>query len=168
VVRVSVAFGGRLGLEPCLEFGGGRGIRHARLGLAPAPHPLRVAHDAGVVEGDAQLLAELLRLPPVELFAWLYENWSALERFQRTRGVLRIMAAVVHALWARGDQATLILPASVPLDDASVLVELTRHLEDNWKPVVDADVDGDGSLPATLVHPVLVWPEQWSACGGED
>ncbi len=34
-----------------------------------------------------------------ELFARLYEDWSTLERFQRTRGVLRLMAGVVHALW---------------------------------------------------------------------
>jgi len=85
-----------------------------------------------------------------ELFARLYEDWSALERFQRTRGVLRLMAAVIHTLWHRGDRSALILPASLPLDDSVVLTELTRHLEDNWKPIVDADIDGDASLPAQL------------------
>ncbi|MBJ7608107.1 MAG: DUF499 domain-containing protein [Candidatus Dormibacteraeota bacterium] len=85
-----------------------------------------------------------------ELFARLYEDWSALERFQRTRGVLRLMAAVIHSLWHRGDRSALILPGSVPLDDSTVLAELTHYLEDNWKPIVDADIDGDGSLPAEL------------------
>jgi predicted AAA+ superfamily ATPase len=85
-----------------------------------------------------------------ELFARLYEDWSTLERFQRTRGVLRLMAAVVHALWAGGDQSPLILPASVPLDDAAVASELTRNLEDSWKPIIDADIDGRGSLPAEV------------------
>jgi predicted AAA+ superfamily ATPase len=85
-----------------------------------------------------------------ELFARLYEDWSTLERFQRTRGVLRLMAAVVHALWAGGDQSPLILPASVPIDDAAVAAELTRNLEDRWKPIIDADIDGPGSLPAEL------------------
>jgi predicted AAA+ superfamily ATPase len=33
-----------------------------------------------------------------ELFARLYEDWSTLEGFQRTRGVLRLMAAVISAL----------------------------------------------------------------------
>jgi predicted AAA+ superfamily ATPase len=70
-----------------------------------------------------------------ELFARLYGDWSTLDRFQRTRGVLRLMAAVVHALWQRNDQAPLILPASLPLDDTAVLAEVTRHLEDNWKPI---------------------------------
>lgn len=39
-----------------------------------------------------------------EVFDRLYQNWSTLERFQRTRGVLRLMATAVHALWTRNDQ----------------------------------------------------------------
>jgi predicted AAA+ superfamily ATPase len=85
-----------------------------------------------------------------ELFDRLYEDWSTLERFQRTRGVLRLMAAVIHSLWQRNDRSPLILPASLPLDDDTVVIELTKNLEDSWKPIVDADVDGDGSLPAEL------------------
>ena len=85
-----------------------------------------------------------------ELFARLYEDWSTLERFQRTRGVLRLMATVVHALWSGQDQSPVILPASVPLSDVEVVQELTRNLEDNWKPIIDADVDGPASLPMAL------------------
>ncbi|HUJ67742.1 MAG TPA: Swt1 family HEPN domain-containing protein, partial [Acidimicrobiales bacterium] len=85
-----------------------------------------------------------------ELFDRLYEDWSTLERFQRTRGVLRLMAQVVGALWRGGDQSPLVLPGGVPLDDAPVAAELARNLEDSWKPVMDADVDGSGSLPAQL------------------
>jgi predicted AAA+ superfamily ATPase len=85
-----------------------------------------------------------------ELFERLYKDWSTLERFQRTRGVLRLMAAVVHALWSRNDQAPLILPAAVTLDDPAVVAELTRNLEDNWKPVIDSDIDGPGSRPSEV------------------
>jgi predicted AAA+ superfamily ATPase len=85
-----------------------------------------------------------------ELFARLYEDWSTLDRFQRTRGVLRLMAGVIHALWAANDSSPLIMPGSLPLDDAAVGSEVTHHLEDNWKPVIDTDVDGPGSLPVTL------------------
>ncbi len=85
-----------------------------------------------------------------ELFDRLYEDWSTLERFQRTRGVLRLMAQVVGALWRGGDQSPLILPGTIPLDDAPVASELARNLEDSWKPVMDADVDGPASLPAQL------------------
>jgi len=85
-----------------------------------------------------------------ELFARLYEDWSALEGFQRTRGVLRLMAAVIGALWASGDKAPLILPANVPLDDPAVQTELTRNLDHAWQPILDTDVDGPASVPRKL------------------
>jgi predicted AAA+ superfamily ATPase len=85
-----------------------------------------------------------------ELFARLYEDWSTLEKFQRTRGVLRLMAAVVKALWEAEDQQPLILPSSIPLSDPAVQAELTRNLDDAWKPIIDADIDGEGSLPLQL------------------
>ncbi|MBI3961042.1 MAG: ATP-binding protein [Chloroflexi bacterium] len=85
-----------------------------------------------------------------ELFDRLYSDWSSLEKFQRTRGVLRLMAAVIHALWERNDANLLILPASVPLEESAVRSELTRYLEDNWPPVLDLDIDGPTSLPLAL------------------
>lgn len=60
------------------------------------------------------------------------------------------MATVIHALWAGQDQSPIILPASLPLAEAGVVAELTHYLEDNWKPIIDADVDGPGSLPRAL------------------
>lgn len=82
-----------------------------------------------------------------ELFSRLYEDWSTLEGFQRTRGVLRLMAAVISALWAGNDQSPLILPATVPLDDAAVQSELTRNLDHAWQPIIDTDIDGPSSVP---------------------
>jgi predicted AAA+ superfamily ATPase len=85
-----------------------------------------------------------------EMFDRLYQDWSTLERFQRTRGVLRLMATVVHALWVRGDQSAMIMPATIPLDDTKVFEEITSHLDDPWKPVVDADIAGPGSTADTI------------------
>jgi hypothetical protein len=85
-----------------------------------------------------------------ELFDRLFEDWSSLERFQRTRGVLRLMAAVIHALWERDDRNLLILPGSLPMDDPGVQYELTRYLDDNWVPIIESDVDGPQSLPLQL------------------
>jgi predicted AAA+ superfamily ATPase len=85
-----------------------------------------------------------------ELFARLYDDWSTLERFQRTRGVLRLMAAVVHALWRDRDPAPLVLPAGVPLDDERVSAELMKYLPETWKPILDTDVDGATSTAARL------------------
>lgn len=85
-----------------------------------------------------------------EIFDRLYTDWSTLVKFQRTRGVLRLMAAVIHSLWEKGDRNPLILPANVAIDDARVQSELTRYLSDNWVPVIEKDVDGVNSLPLKL------------------
>ena len=97
--------------------------------------------------------ARLLELSyPVHpaLFTLLYESWGSLERFQRTRGVLRLMASVIHELWERNDAGLMILPGFMPMDSDSVVSELTRYLEDNWRPVISQDVDGADSLPLAL------------------
>ena len=91
-----------------------------------------------------------------ELFDRLYQDWSTLERFQRTRGVLRLMATVVHALWTSGDRAPLILPASIPLDNQKVFEEITNHLDDTWKPIVDADISGDSSAASTIDNEIKI------------
>lgn len=85
-----------------------------------------------------------------ELFRRLYDDWSTLDRFQRTRGVLRLLAKVIHRLWESEDKALLILPASVPMDDGAVKSELTRYLSDPWEPIISKDIDGPDSMPLEL------------------
>jgi hypothetical protein len=85
-----------------------------------------------------------------EVFDRLYSDWSTLVKFQRTRGVLRLMAAVIHSLWEKGERSPLIMPSSVAIDDPRVQSELTRYLSDNWVPVIEKDVDGPHSLPLKL------------------
>jgi predicted AAA+ superfamily ATPase len=87
-----------------------------------------------------------------EVFDRLYSDWSTLDKFQRTRGVLRLMAKVIHSLWDKGDKNLLIMPASISMDDTQVQSELTRYLEDSWVPVIEKDVDGVNSLPVSLDH----------------
>lgn len=85
-----------------------------------------------------------------ELFDRLYQDWSTLDRFQRTRGVLRLMNTIVGHLWRSDDAAPLIMPGSVPLHADTVLTELTQYLGDEWKALIDTDVDGAGSAPARV------------------
>jgi predicted AAA+ superfamily ATPase len=85
-----------------------------------------------------------------EIFDRLYTDWSTLVKFQRTRGVLRLMAAVIHSLWEKGDRNPLILPSTIPIDDGRVRSELTRYLSDNWDPIIEKDVDGSSSLPLKI------------------
>lgn len=85
-----------------------------------------------------------------EIFDRLYTDWSTLVKFQRTRGVLRLMAAVIHCLWERGDKNPLIMPCSLPIDDQRVQFELTRYLADVWTPIIEKDVDGPNALPLKI------------------
>lgn len=82
-----------------------------------------------------------------EIFDRLYEDWATIERFQKTRGVLRLMAAVVHNLWMNQDGGLLIMPGSISLDVPTIRDELTRHVGDNWNAIVDHEVDGKASIP---------------------
>lgn len=85
-----------------------------------------------------------------EVFDRLYTDWSTLVKFQRTRGVLRMMAAVIHCLWVRNDRNPLIQPGNIPIDDPRVQFELKRYLSDNWDGVIDRDIDGANALPLRM------------------
>lgn len=77
-----------------------------------------------------------------EVFDRLYEDWSTLDKFQRTRGVLQYMAIVIHRLWNNNDKDPLIMPASLPLDDATVRNKSIHYLPTGWEPVIEKEIDG--------------------------
>ena len=85
-----------------------------------------------------------------EVFDRLYGDWSTLPKFQRTRGVLRLMAGVIHALWRSDNRDYLIMPGSIPLDDVDVRTELVKYLDGQWEPIVERDVDGPNAAPRRL------------------
>lgn len=85
-----------------------------------------------------------------EIFDRLYEEWATMEHFQRTRGVLRLMAAVIHELWMANDAGAMIMPASLPLDIPMVKEELVRYLPETWNAIIDSEVDGKNAVPYSL------------------
>jgi len=96
---------------------------------------------------------ELLKLSyPIhpELFDRLSKDWASLEKFQRTRGVLRFMANVVGTLWHEQVPHPLITPARVPIAHERVRASVLYPLDAKFNAVVDKEVDGDGSLPAQI------------------
>jgi predicted AAA+ superfamily ATPase len=105
---------------------------------------------SGCSEGDYE--RRLTAAYPIhpELFDRLYGEWSTLDKFQRTRGVLRLMASVIHELWERNDSSLLVMPATIPIDTSAVSSELTRYLEEGWTPVIEGDIDGPNALPLRL------------------
>lgn len=85
-----------------------------------------------------------------ELLDRLYSDWSTLEKFQRTRGVLRLMSHVVHQLYERQDPSPLIMTGSIPLDAQPVRSEIVQYLDNAWDAIIQAEIDGDHSVARTV------------------
>lgn len=78
-----------------------------------------------------------------EIFERLHSDWSTIHEFQRTRGVLRMMANCISRLYRRGDTSPLILPANLPFDDPVFASEFDKLLSGRWDAVfTEADSDG--------------------------
>jgi len=94
---------------------------------------------------ESRYFARMMHAYPIhpEVFDRLYEDWSSLDNFQRTRGVLKLMAKVIHRLWKDNDKDPLIMPGSFPLHDADTRNEMIYYLPQGWDPVVERDVDGE-------------------------
>ena len=85
-----------------------------------------------------------------EVFDRLYEDWSTLDKFQRTRGVLQYMAILIHRLWNSDNKDALIMPGSIALDDSNVRNKSIHYLPQGWEPVLEKEVDGPRSEPANI------------------
>ncbi|MBM9518991.1 ATP-binding protein [Desulforhopalus vacuolatus] len=85
-----------------------------------------------------------------EVFDRLYEDWSTLDKFQRTRGVLQYMAIVIHHLWNSDNRDAMIMPGSIDLNDSNVRNKSIHYLPQGWEPVIEKEVDGPRSEPASI------------------
>jgi predicted AAA+ superfamily ATPase len=94
---------------------------------------------------ESRYFDRLMHAYPIhpEVFDRLYDDWSSLDNFQRTRGVLKLMAKVIHRLWKDNDKDPLIMPGSFPLADGDTRNEFINYLPQGWDPVVERDVDGE-------------------------
>lgn len=85
-----------------------------------------------------------------EVFDRLYNDWSTLPRFQKTRGVLQYMAIVINRLWEMNSPDPLIMLGSIPLSDTEVEAKSTQYLIPGWDPVIDSEIDGPKSIAYSL------------------
>lgn len=94
---------------------------------------------------ESRYFERLVHAYPIhpEVFDRLYEDWSSLDNFQRTRGVLKLMSKVIHRLWKDGNNDPLIMPGSLPLYDAETRNDVIYNLPPGWDPVLERDVDGE-------------------------
>ncbi|MBI4322294.1 MAG: ATP-binding protein [Chloroflexi bacterium] len=94
---------------------------------------------------EARYFDRLVQAYPIhpEVFDRLYEDWSTIDGFQRTRGVLKLMAKVIYRLWKDDNKDLMIMPGSLPLYDGSSRNELSYYLPAGWDAVLEGDIDGD-------------------------
>ena len=101
---------------------------------------------------ESRYFERLVHAYPIhpEVFDRLYDDWSTPDNFQRTRGVLKLMAKVIHWLWKDGNNNPLIMPGSLPVYDSDTRNELIQYLPQGWDPVLERHVDGERSEPVEI------------------
>jgi predicted AAA+ superfamily ATPase len=94
---------------------------------------------------EGRYLTRLVQAYPIhpELFDRLYEDWTTIQGFQRTRGVLKLMAKVIYRLWKDNNADLMIMPGSLPLYEGNTRHELVYHIAPGCDAVLEKDIDGD-------------------------
>jgi hypothetical protein len=77
-----------------------------------------------------------------ELIDVLYEHWGSFPTFQRTRGVLRLLAQVIADLYNRKVVSPLIQSSLVNLENQAIRREFIKHIGNEYDSVVAADIAG--------------------------
>lgn len=80
-----------------------------------------------------------------ELIDVLYERWGSYPTFQRTRGVLRLLAEVVADLYERKTYSALIQSSIINLGNQAIRREFIKHIGNEFDSVVAADIAGKNS-----------------------
>jgi len=115
---------------------------------------------AGVAYQDTTLASQTFALPPKardldskrkmelaypfhpDVIDILYEKWSTFSSFQRTRGVLRLLANVVEDLYQREVNIDLILTGDINLARPGVRQEFLKHIGMEYEGVIGSDIAG--------------------------
>ena len=77
-----------------------------------------------------------------ELIDALYHKWGSYPTFQRTRGVLRLIAEALGTMYEERLPAALIQSSIMPLHVPGLKREFIKHIGSEWDGVLDADVSG--------------------------
>lgn len=81
-----------------------------------------------------------------EIIDVLYEHWGSFPTFQRTRGVLRLLAEIVKDLYKTQIPSPLIQSSLVNLGNQSIRRELVKHIGNEYDSVISADIAGANAI----------------------
>jgi len=85
-----------------------------------------------------------------ELIDTLYERWGSFSTFQRTRGVLRLLAEVVADLYNRKVVSPLIQSSLVNLGNQKIKSEFIKHIGPEFDSIISADIAGKHAKAPSL------------------
>ncbi len=77
-----------------------------------------------------------------DLIDILVEKWSTFSSFQRTRGVLRLLANVVEDLYQRESNIDMILPGDINLEQPGIRQEFIKHIGSEYEGIIASDIAG--------------------------
>jgi hypothetical protein len=80
-----------------------------------------------------------------EIIDVLFERWGALSTFQRTRGVLRLLAEIVYDTFTRQDPSPLIQPANINLSNPRIRRMFIEHIGEVFESVLGSDIVSDNA-----------------------
>ena len=78
-----------------------------------------------------------------ELIDTLYEQWGSFPTFQRTRGLLRLLAEIIAEAYKKRTTASLIHSSDVNLENPSIAREFIKHIGNEYASLISADIAGD-------------------------
>ena len=90
----------------------------------------------------------------------LYQRWGTIPKFQRTRGVLRLLSLVINSLTSRGSGKEFITLADFDLNDDEIKQELVDYLDPQFYGVISKDILSADS-GASKVNQMV--PDQWKS-----
>jgi hypothetical protein len=92
-----------------------------------------------------------------DLIDILVEKWSTFSSFQRTRGVLRLLANIVEDLYQRETNIDLILPGDINLERPNIRQEFLKHIGGEYEGVIASDIAGHEAKSSTLDAANRAW-----------
>jgi hypothetical protein len=86
----------------------------------------------------------------------LRDRWGSISGFQRTRGVLRLLALVIGDLYQHKHSAPLIQPAHVNLDNGEIRAELLEYVDNRggYEAAIFSDIGGTAESKAPYLDNV--------------
>jgi hypothetical protein len=90
------------------------------------------------------------------LIETLRDRWGSISGFQRTRGVLRLLALVIGDLYRRQRPTPLIQPAHVNLDNGEIRAELLEYVDHRggYESAIFSDIGGTDESKAPYLDRV--------------